>query len=66
MPKNNFPKNLKYLRIKNMIYQKQLAEKLHITRQTISNYERSERICDLDMLIDIADVFGISVDELVG
>lgn len=65
MPKNNFSKNLKYYRKKNYMSQKQLAEKLHITRQSISNYESRARICDLDMLIDIADIFGISVDELI-
>lgn len=45
--------------------QQQLANKLHITRQTISAYENDIRICDLDMLLKIADVFGITVDELI-
>lgn len=45
--------------------QEQLAKKLNITHQTISNYENRTRICDIDMLINIADVFGITVDELV-
>lgn len=45
--------------------QEQLAEKLHVTHQTISNYENRARICDIDMLINIADVFEITVDELV-
>lgn len=45
--------------------QSDLAHKLNVTRQTISNYETYVRTCDLDMLIQIADIFKISLDELI-
>lgn len=65
MQKNHFSQNLKHYRKINFMSQEQLAEKLHVTHQTISNYENRARICDIDMLINIADVFEITVDELV-
>lgn len=65
MPKNHFHENLKHYRKINFMSQKQLADKLNVARQTISNYENKTRNCDIDMLIDIADALGISVDELV-
>lgn len=65
MPKNHFSQNLKKYRKLNHLTQQQLAEKLNVSHQTISFYEKGERECSINCLIKIADIFDISVDELV-
>jgi len=45
--------------------QSELADKLNLTRQTISKYERGESFPDMSILITIADVFVVSVDSLI-
>ena len=62
---NNFSENLKRYRKYHGIKQEVLAKKLNVTRQTISAYENNIRTCDLDMLIKIADILEITVDELI-
>ncbi|MEE1087226.1 MAG: helix-turn-helix transcriptional regulator [Schaedlerella sp.] len=59
-------RNLKKLREKNNMSQEMLARKLHIKRQTVSSYETGRSLPDLFILIKIADIFGITLDELVG
>lgn len=65
MKKNHFSQNLKHYRKLNHLTQEQLAEKLGMSHQMISYYEKGQRECTIDCLIEIADIFGISVDELV-
>ena len=45
--------------------QEDLAEKLGVSRQSVSKWETGQSVPDLDKLIKLADLFGISVDELV-
>lgn len=45
--------------------QQDLAELLHVTRQTVSRWESGSRCPDLILSKQIADAFGISLDELV-
>lgn len=45
--------------------QQELAEKLYMTRQSISALETSRMSCDLDTLIRIADIFNITLDDLI-
>ena len=45
--------------------QQELAELLHVTRQTVSRWESGSRCPDLILSKQIADTFGISLDELV-
>ena len=45
--------------------QDDLAEKMYVTRQTISNWENDKSYPDLQMLIDISNQFGISLDTLI-
>ena len=63
--KNQFSNNLKYYRRLHNMTQSDLAHKLNVTRQTISNYETQRSTVDLDMLIQIADIFEISLDDLI-
>ncbi len=46
--------------------QEALAQMVGVTRQTISNWELNETGPDLKQAIKLADIFGISIDELIG
>lgn len=48
------------------IRQKELAEKLMVSQQVISNIERGVTTPDIELLKKIADIYSISLDELVG
>lgn len=61
---NTFGKNLMELRKKNGLSQEDLANKLNITRQTISKWELEQTSPSLKDLKNIADFFNISLDEL--
>lgn len=63
--KNNLHKNIKYFRLKNNITQTDLAKKIGVSHQTISNYENKVRHADIDMIIELASVFHVSLDELI-
>ena len=45
--------------------QKQLAEKLGMSDKSVSKWERGESIPDIEVLKQIADLFGVSVDYLL-
>ena len=53
------------LRTRMGLSQEDLAEKLGVSRQSVSKWETGQSVPDLDKLIKLADLFGISVDELV-
>lgn len=46
--------------------QEELAEMVGVTRQTISNWELNETSPDLKQAQKLADIFNISIDELIG
>lgn len=54
------------LRKEKRLSQEQLAEKINITRQTISNWELGETSPDLNQAKELAKVLNVSLDELVG
>lgn len=45
--------------------QDDLAEKLEVSRQSVSKWETGQSTPDLDKIIRLADLFGVNVDELV-
>lgn len=57
---------IKNLRIKKSITQTQLAQRLGVTKATISGYEVGARYPSLDMLIKLAQSFNVSTDFLLG
>lgn len=61
----NFGRNLNILRSRNNMSQKELAEKIHVTRQTISIWERGEGKPDIYYVNDICKLFNVSMDEMV-
>ncbi|MDD6395613.1 MAG: helix-turn-helix domain-containing protein [Acutalibacteraceae bacterium] len=60
-----FHKNLYQLRKSSGLSQEELAEKLNVSRQTISKWELGESSPDMEKLIILSDFFQISLDELV-
>ena len=58
--------NIRRLRMRNQLKQADLAQKLNISRQSLSAYERGITLPDIYLLIEIADFFRISLDELTG
>lgn len=57
--------NIKKLRTGQGLTQDQLGERLHVTRQTISNWERGTSQPDLTQLEAIAAALGVEVTELL-
>lgn len=57
--------NLRRLRTENNYTQEQIGEKLNISRQAYSNYETGKRIPDIDMLIRIADIYEVTLEQLI-
>lgn len=64
--KEEFSKRLIWLREQKGLTQQQLADKLQITRQSLSLYEKAERTINIDLLAKIADCFDVSTDYLMG
>ena len=58
-------KNIKKLRTQKDITQEQLAERLHVTRQAVSNWENGKTQPDVETLSMLAECFEISVEELI-
>ena len=61
----NFSKQLKEYRELNGYSQEVLAEKIYVTRQTISKWENDKTYPDIHNLIALSLLFDISLDELV-
>ncbi len=57
---------LKYYRNQKGLSQTDVAEKLCLSRQAISNWEANKSYPDLDNIILLSDLYGVSVDELLG
>ena len=61
----NFSQKLKELRTEKELTQKQLAEILKTTDDSIYSWERGRSQPSLEMLRNIADYFGVTVDYLL-
>lgn len=61
-----FSERLRRLRMEKGITQKELADRLHISRSTIAGYESLGKEPDGEKLCALADFFGVSVDYLLG
>ena len=65
MFKYNFPENLKKLRKINKLSQLDLAEKLEVTRQSISYYENGNVEPSINFIIQLSSLFNCSIDSLL-
>lgn len=59
-------KNLRLLREERGFSQQRLAEMLDVSQQAVFKYEKTSNEPDISTLIKIADIFGVTVDYLIG
>lgn len=57
--------NLTTLRKRFHMTQEEVADKIHVTRQAIAKWEKGESVPDMMNCIALADLFQVSLDELV-
>ena len=62
----NFNEKLIELRKKAGLSQEDLAEKVNVSRQSVSKWESGQSTPEMDKLIVLSNIFNISLDELVG
>ena len=58
-------KNIKDLRMRAKLTQEELAEKLFVTRQTISNYENAKSRPDVDMIVRIGEILNTDANTVI-
>lgn len=63
--KNTVAKNLIELRLAHNLTQLELAEKLNYSDKAISKWEHGSSMPDLEVLVEIADMYGVTLDYLV-
>lgn len=54
------------LREKNGLSQQELADRVHVTRQAVSRWERGEALPSSDLLRQLSEVFDVSINTLLG
>ncbi len=59
-------KRLKELRKAHNLTQVQLAKKLKVSKQSVSNWENENILPSIEMLIKIADLFSVRTDYILG
>ena len=60
-----FGQKLQNLRQKSGMSQDALAEKLNVSRQAVSRWERDETMPETDKVVALADLFGVTTDYLL-
>ena len=61
----SFADNLTTLRKYQNLSQEELAERIGVSRQTLSKYETGESLPDIEKCRLLAEIFGTGIDELV-
>ena len=61
----NLSDNLKRLIKENNLSQEELAEKLGVSRQSVSKWESNSAYPEMDKLIQISNMFNVGIDELL-
>lgn len=57
--------NFKLFRKKSGLTQEEVAEKLGVSRQAVAKWENGDTTPDIDFCIELADLYGTTVDALV-
>ena len=65
MPFMEIGKQIKKHRSELSLSQEEFADKIFVTRQTVSNWENDKSYPDINSLVLMAEVFGVSLDSLV-
>ena len=58
-------KQIKKYRSELSLSQEEFADKIFVTRQTVSNWETEKSYPDVHSLLILSDLFGVSLDELI-
>ncbi len=61
----NFGEKIYNLRTQNNLSQGELADKLDVSRQSVSKWENNVAVPELDKIIRMSEIFGVTVDALV-
>ncbi len=56
---------ISHLRVVHSLSQEQLAEKINVSRQSISKWEMDQALPQIDKILQLCDLFGISADEFL-
>lgn len=62
---NSVSKNIKRLRLLKKLTQEEVADKLFVTRQTVSNWENGKSQPDIDTLVKIAETLNVDTNALI-
>lgn len=57
--------NISFLRKQKKLTQEQLADRMSVTRQTVSRWESDEVVPELDRLVEMCEIFACKLDALV-
>lgn len=63
---DDFSQRLKKLRTDKHLTQAQVAKRVGVTASMVSSYETDIRLPSYDVMISLADLFGVTVDYLLG
>jgi putative transcriptional regulator len=58
--------NIKMYRQKKQFTQEKIANRLHVTRQTVSEWEKNYSVPDADMLVKLAEILEVQTSRLLG
>ena len=58
--------NIKRLRIQRGLNQVELSKKMNVSKQCVSNWENDNVLPSIEMLMRLADFFGVTTDYLLG
>ncbi|WP_053942200.1 helix-turn-helix domain-containing protein [Kallipyga gabonensis] len=56
---------IKYYRSEKELSQEELAERIFVSRQTISNWENNKNYPDINSIVLLSEIFGVSIDHLI-
>ena len=62
----DFSQRLRKLRTDKHLTQAQVAKRVGVTASMVSSYETDIRLPSYDVMISLADLFGVTVDYLLG
>ena len=61
----DFGKQIKQMRVERKLTQEQMADRLGVSRQAVSNWENNKNLHDLELIIAISKLFSVSLDDLI-
>lgn len=58
-------KQIRMYRLENKLSQEELADRIYVSRQTISNWKNDKNYPDINSLVLLSEVFKVSLDKLI-